>query len=222
MARHTDRIGRVISSLFLVAVVSMFAANPCHATIVGAQADGDDLAGGTIKVTYGSGLERTSPISAGAPGQGLAVDPGFFDFSVTGDTFLSDWSLTNLNDDFILLVHFDLSGSNSLFDSAVGLNTPNGFAGRFGAVQTNAGAPTISNSFESNLWPDPMNVGGDEYLEETIEYLNQDFRIGQTSIWRDDTDIIGIDTGPEAPEPASLVMVLIGSVGLVVRWGRRR
>ncbi len=219
MLCSNDRFGRMFFALALTALSVTFVANHSYATVVGAQADGDDLAGASITVTYGGGGTHTEPILAGAPGQGVVAAPGFFDFSVTGDTFVSEWMLTNLNDDFILLVEFDLSGSNSLFDSGIGLNTFNGFAGRAGAVQTNVGAPTIVNSFESNLWPDAMNVGGDEYLEETIEYLNQDFRLGETSTWRDDTDIIGIDTGPESPEPASIVMALIAILGLV---GRRR
>ena len=207
---------RSFSFVALSLITSLSFTSTSYATVVGAQAFGDDMAGGTITVTYTSGAMRTQVINAGAPGQGFVNDPGFFDFDVTGDTFLSDWKLTNLNDEIITLVEFDLSNSNSLFDSGGLPDTPFGYAGRAGAVPTNAGAPTITNSFESDPWTDPMNLG-DEYLKETIEYFNQDFRIGQTSTWRDDTDIIGTITNPETPEPTTLTLVLLGGLGLVAR-----
>ncbi|MCA9229869.1 MAG: PEP-CTERM sorting domain-containing protein [Planctomycetales bacterium] len=126
-----------------------------------------------------------------------------------------------MNDDFILLVEFDLTGSDSLFDDGSLPSTLNGYAGRFGAVQTNAGAPTINNSFEQNPWTDAMNLG-DEFVAETIEYLSQDFRRGLTSTWRDDTDIIGVDTGPELPEPTTAALLVLAGLGLSVVSNRRR
>ncbi len=183
-----------------------------RATVVGAQADGDDLVGGRIEVQFAQLGLQVAPIVFGGVGTGTASLPGLFSFSVTGDTFLADWRLTNNTTfDLIRFVRFDLSGSPSLFDDGSLPDTDFGFAGRQGAVQVNVGAPNILFSDEANLWPDPMNQG-DEYLEEFIEYAG--FGPLLTSVWRDDTDIIGVRTPPEVPEPTSSLLMLIAGAGL--------
>ena len=212
-------------ALFALASLCMFSlAENSHATIVGAQSDGDELAGGRILVTFAQQGLRAAPIVAGSPGQGTASLPGLFTFSVTGDTFLADWSLRNdTTFDIIRLVEFDLAGTSSqpdpngpihspgvLFDDNTIPSTPDGFAGRKGAAQVNAGAPFITNSFEVNPWTDAMNTG-DEWVGEVIEY--EAFGPGLTSVWRDDTDIVGIKTDPEVPEPASAVLMVIAAIG---------
>jgi len=196
-----------------------------HATIVGAQSTGDHLAGGRILVTFAQQGLKAAPIFAGGPGQGTASLPGLFTFSVTGDTFLADWQLTNNTTfDTIQVVEFDLSGTSSqpdpngpvyspgvLFDDNSSPSTPDSFAGRKGAVQTNVSPPTIINSFEVTPWTDSMNEG-DEFVGEVIEY--REFGPLMTSIWRDDTDIVGISTDNELPEPSSTLLVMIAVVGV--------
>ena len=86
-------------------------------------------------------------------------------------------------------------------------------------MQVNVGSPIILNSFELDPWLDAMNAG-DEFLSEHIEY--EDFRPGLTSIWRDDTDIVGVDSGPETPEPSSIVLAAIALAGLLAHGHRRR
>jgi hypothetical protein len=189
-----------------------------QATVVGAQAQGHHLAGARITVFFAQQGAQAAPIVAGGLGTGMATLPGLFDFSVTGDTFLADWKLTNLTTfDPIRRVEFDLTGSISLFDDGTLPDTDFGYAGRAGAVQVNAGAPFIIASGEGNLWPDAMNAG-DEYLAEFIDYSN--FDPGMTSLWRDDTDIIGVQTPPELPEPASAVLLMAAAaVGCLQRRG---
>lgn len=205
--------GHVFLQSTLAILLAVAFANTSHATIVGAQSFGNELAGGKITVTYLDNSMHTETIQDGGGTLGFVNAPGFFDFKVDGDTFLADWSLTNNNDNIILLVEFDLTDAGVLFDDGSLPDTMNGFAGRAGAVQQNVGFPTINNSFETAPWADPMNAG-DEYVKETIEYLSQDFRLGSTSIWRDDTDIIGKDTGPEVPEPATCLIALLSAAGL--------
>jgi hypothetical protein len=211
----------VLMSLYRQFIFSVFASfvvipfsSSAFAVVVGAQAAGHHLAGGTITVFFAQQGPQVAPILAGGIGTGLASLPALFDFSVTGDTFLADWKLTNLTTfDIINRVEFDLSTSISLFDDGTSPDTDFGYAGRAGAVQVNAGAPFIIASGEGNLWPDLDNEG-DEYLAEFIGYSN--FGPGMTSLWRDDTDIIGIQTPPEAPEPGTLALVLFAGMGLLL------
>jgi len=123
------------------------------------------------------------------------------------------------------VVEFDLTGTTSpgspafpgphspgvLFDDGKPIpnDTPNGFAGRAGAVQVNPSPPFIFNSFEVTPWGDPINAG-DEFVGEVIEY--EGFGPGLTSVWRDDTDTVGIDTGPEVPEPTSAALLLVAGL----------
>lgn len=224
---------RICFVLAAASLMVFFAASTSRATIVGAQSSGDEMVGAEISVFFQNSGLQSALVTAGLPGQGIASAPGFFSFSVTGDTFLADWQLTNNTTfDTILRVLIDLSNTTSpgsqeapgphtpgiLFDDNSAPSTPNGFAGRQGAVQVNVGAPFIVNAIEAALWPDAMNLG-DEYLQEEITY--QGFGPLLTSIWRDDTDIVGIDSGPELPEPSSAVLLLIAGCGFLL-WIYRR
>jgi hypothetical protein len=209
MSRNRHMLYTIFASILTLAFSS-----PVFAVVVGAQAAGHHLAGARITVFFAQQGPQHAVIAAGGIGTGMAVLPGLFDFSVTGDTFLADWKITNLTTfDLIRRVEFDLSTSISLFDDGTLPDTDFGYAGRAGAVQVNPGAPFIIASGEGNLWPDIDNAG-DEYLAEFIDYSN--FGPGMTSLWRDDTDIIGIQTPPEAPEPSTMALMLLAGMGLSV------
>ncbi len=233
MFNNRTNFARTCFLMVAASLILFFAAGTSRATIVGAQSFGDEMVGAEIDVFFlNSGLQ-SAVVTAGLPGQGIASVPGFFDFSVTGDTFLADWQLTNTTTfDTILRVLIDLSNTTSpgspeapgphtpgiLFDDNSAPSTLNGFAGRQGAVQVNVGAPFIVNSFEAILWPDAMNLG-DEYLQEEISYQN--FGPQLTSLWRDDTDIVGVNSGPETPEPSTAVLLMIAGCALLLRLYRR-
>jgi hypothetical protein len=233
MFGNRTTFGRICFVIAAASLIVSFASSASQATIVGAQSFGDEMVGAEIDVFFQISGLRTAVVTAGLPGQGVASFPGFFDFSVTGDTFLADWQLTNSTTfDTILRVLIDLSNTTSpgspeapgphtpgiLFDDNSAPSTLNGYAGRQGAQQVNVGAPFIVNSLEAALWPDAMNLG-DEYLQEEITY--QGFGPLLTSIWRDDTDIVGEDSGPEVPEPSSVVLLAIAGCALLLRWYRR-
>ena len=206
-------------------VASLSMASPSGATLIGAQSFGNELVGGEISVFYSSGANMVSSIGLGGPGEGAANVPNFFTFSVTGDTFLNEWKLTNdSSNDSIVRVVFDLSNTTSqpdpngpiyspgvLFDDGKPdpNNTDFGYAGRQGAVYVSG--PAIIASGESVLWADPMNAG-DEYVMQTISY--DGFFPGETSTWLDDTDIVGFETPPELPEPASAGLLLLAVAGI--------
>jgi len=234
MMRLPRQVGQTIVVITLTSFFVFSLAENSRATIVGAQSFGDELAGGRIIVTFAQQGPHAAPITVGGPGQGIASLPNLFSFSVKGDTFLADWNLTNdTTFDTIEIVEFDLSGTVSngspafpgphspgvLFDDGTSPSTPNGFAGRKGAVQVNVGVPIIFDSFEVTPWTDPMNAG-DEYVGEILRY--EGFGPLLTSIWRDDTDIVGIDSGPEAPEPASVVLLLIAGASFLCQSRRHR
>ena len=228
----SQTIGRSVAVVALTSFLMFSLAANSRATIIGAQSSGDQLAGGRILVTFASQGLKVAPIVAGGPGQGTASLPGLFTFSVTGDTFLANWSLiNNTTFDFIDLVEFDLSGTISqdpngnihspgvLFDDNNVPSTPDGFAGRKGAVQVNVGSPFIISSFEVDLWGDPMNLG-DEFVGEIIEY--EDFGPLTISFWRDDTDIVGVITNMEFPEPSSAVLMMVATAAAGCLNRRRR
>jgi hypothetical protein len=233
MFGNVSSIGRTLFVFAAAVLIAFFGAGKALATIVGAQSFGDEMVGAKIDVFFAQSGVRSALVAAGLPGQGVASFPGFFDFSVSGDTFLAEWRLTNTTTfDNILQVLFDTSGTTSpgspaapgphtpgiLFDDNSVPSTLNGYAGRQGAVQVNVGAPFIINSFEAIPWANAMNLG-DEYTQEEITY--EAFRPGLTSVWRDDTDIVGIDTGRETPEPTSAVLLAIAVCGLM-QWRCRR
>lgn len=232
MSRLAHQFGpaTLICSLALL-VLATFAGS-AQGTIVGAQSYGDELAGTRITVHFVNSGVRAATVVVGGPQNGTANDPGFFTFNVTGDTFLADWSLRNdTTFDSIFLVEFDLTGTSSqpdpngpiyspgvLFDDNTTPSTPNSYAGRQGAVQVNAAAPFIVASFEqAPPWVDIDNAG-DEWVREAIEY--QGFGPLLTSVWRDDTDIVGIDTGPEVPEPASAALLVFALLAITQRRPR--
>lgn len=199
-----------------------------QATIVGAQSFGDELDGARIIVTFAQQGAQATTINANGPGTGTANLPNLFTFEVSGDTFLNTWKLSNdTTFDSIRLVEFDLSSTSAtdpngvihspgvLFDDGTSPSTPDGFAGRAGAQYVSG--PLILNSFESGLWGDAMNTG-DEYVKETIEYSS--FGPLETSVWRDDTDIVGTNTGPELPEPGSAMLWMLATA--CVGLGRSR
>jgi hypothetical protein len=234
MFGNRSNFGRICFVLAAATLIMFFAASTSRATIVGAQSFGDEMVGAEIDVFFQNSGPLSAVVAAGLPGQGVATLPGFFSFSVTGDTFLADWQLTNLTTfDTILRVLIDLSNTTSpgspeapgphipgiLFDNNAAPSTPNGFAGRQGAVQVNVGAPFIVNSIEAALWGDAMNLG-DEFLQEEISYQN--FGPLLTSVWRDDTDIVGVNSGPETPEPSSAVLLVIAGLALLLWIGRKR
>jgi hypothetical protein len=232
MSRHAQQFGPMALVNSLAMLILFTHTGSSHATIVGAQSYGDELAGARISVHFVNSGVHFATVVVGGPDHGTANDPGFFTFNVTGDTFLADWSLRNdTTSDSITLVEFDLAGTSSqpdpngpvhspgvLFDNNASPSTPNGFAGRQGAVQVNVGAPFIVASFEqAPQWADPMNTG-DEWVREAIEY--QGFGPLLTSVWRDDTDIVGVDTGPELPEPASVALIVMAALVIRPRWPR--
>jgi hypothetical protein len=230
MMRFSQLIGQAVAAVTLTCLLMFSLAENSHATLIGAQSTGDQLAGGRIKVTFSQSVPKFATIVVGGPEHGMATSPGFFTFNVKGDTFLADWTLKNdTTFDDILLVEFDLAGTMSqdpngtihspgvLFDNNSTPSTPDSFAGREGAIYVSG--PAILNSFELDPWGDGMNLG-DEWVVEDIEYRG--FGPQMTSVWRDDTDIVGIVTNMEAPEPSSAVLMMIATVAAGCLNRRRR
>jgi hypothetical protein len=230
MMRFSQLIGQTVAAVTLTCLLMFSLADNSHATIIGAQSTGDQLAGGRIRVTFLQSVTQFATIVVGGPEHGTATSPGFFTFNVKGDTFLADWNLRNdTTFDDIILVEFDLTGTMSqdpngtihspgvLFDDNTPASTPDSFAGRKGAVHVSG--PFIFNSFEVTPWGDPMNLG-DEWVGEVLEY--DGFGPLMTSVWRDDTDIVGVKTNMEFPEPSTAVLLLIAAAGAGNLNRRRR
>jgi hypothetical protein len=153
------------------------------------------MAGGFVTVTFFGGPMATGPLIAGGTGA-TATFPGSFLFSVTGDTFTADWTLTNLDSGpaarAITGVAIDLTMSKALFDNDSTPSTPVSLAGVAGAASLTG--PPILGAAEVNPWTDPANLG-DMFRGQTFGFGGGGLAPGATATWHDDTDLI--------PEPAA-------------------
>ena len=142
---------RPLRVMFCVgAIIGMIGA-PASATLVDSISLGDDLGGGPLIVTFQfAGPIPGTIIGTTATQTGSVTVPGFFSFSVAGDTYVAPWNLTNLADDWIIRADFDLSAILTLFDDNSLPSTPNGASGRLGAVRI--GGPVDIGSAESPWW----------------------------------------------------------------------
>lgn len=194
-------------------------AGAAHAQPLLSAAFGDDLAGGTLTIEWGftgggvAGITSAPIVAFGATG-GMSTVPaplggGSALFTVDGDTFASDWSLTNGSGQFIICAAtFNLNDTLSLFDDDLGGvlgGTPFGLDGvddvTFLPIPSTA--PMQVAAFEFDAWADPSNVG-DMYWQETILWnrsigAGPVFLPGLTYVWHDDTDVV------PAPGPFALL-----------------
>jgi hypothetical protein len=172
---------------------------------------GNQLAGGTITVTFADGTVITQVIMAMPGSTGNAGQAGLYSFNVMGETFTANWTLINLNPNHaITMVAFNLSGSPSLFDDNSTPSTPDSSVGRAGVVRL--AGPIEAAAMEFDLWPNPQNLG-DLFLGERITWNAGVFAPGMTFTWRDDTDVI--------PEPATMLLLGTGLAGFVIKTRKR-
>ena len=152
---------RPLRVMFCVgAIIGMIGA-PASAALVDSISLGDDLGGGWLIVTFQfAGPIPGVIVGTSATQTGSVTVPGFFSFSVAGDTYVAPWNLTNLADDWIIRADFDLSPILTLFDDNSLPSTPNGASGRLGAVRISG--PLDIGSSEYAPWADGRNLG-DEY-----------------------------------------------------------
>ncbi|MBX3386360.1 MAG: PEP-CTERM sorting domain-containing protein [Phycisphaeraceae bacterium] len=225
------RISRVsVLRSFLVAAVVGGSASMAQSAIVQATAFGDQMAGGTLTVTWVPGpggplLTTSAIIQVGGVDSAIALLPDPFGnpgpgaiFRMTGDTFIGDWFLENLADAFIVRAEFDLSTSISVFDNDLIADTPGSGLGRLGVVYQPipSTAPMEIASGEFNLWGGAKNAG-DLYTHQFIDWAPPTLAGGgfgpqQVYVWLDDTDVI----------PAPGALALLGLAGLSAGARRRR
>ena len=206
---------RVRRTLLLVLGCAALTTGSAQADLVISDVWGSALEGGNVTVGFTQSGFVSAPIEIGAFMQGVASAPGFFEFSVTGDTFLNVWELGNLSadpNDFIEVIIFDLTSSVSVFDDDSLPSTPGSSFGQLGAAWVSGPIPLVST--EINLW-DGMKNTGDLYKGELIAFAvgGDDafiFEPGEVFRWMDDTDVV--------PGPSALLIASLGCLGL----GRRR
>ena len=188
-------------------VMALLSAASGEAQIIESVGLGSDLDGATVTVHYFGAAPQSATIFAMGGEQGMALAPGWFEFQVTGDTFLNDWELTNLSPNpSIALIEFDLPPSISLFDDDSLPSTPDSVRGVLGAQWISGPVPI--NSFELVPYVTPPNLG-DMFLAEDIEFAPSVFFPGATFVWHDDTDLV--------PEPTTGLMLGIALVALMAR-----
>ncbi len=209
--------GSAISAAAVVVSLLALPATASSATLT-PTATGDQLAGGFVTVTYFGGPMETEIILAG-PGNTGMTDPvsAGFAFSVSGDTFLNEWTLENFggigsSPRAIVGVVFDLTGSISLFDNDSAPSSPGSDVGRAGA--TFVAGPPIGASAEFSPWLDPVNTG-DMFLAESIGWGGGGIAAGAMARWMDDTDATVI------PLPSALILFGSGLSVALIRIRKR-
>jgi hypothetical protein len=192
-----------LGSLTLVLFISLSAsADPVVFT-----AFGDQLAGGRIVVFFSDGTVILKPLLAMPAQTGGAEQAGLFKFTVAGETFGADWTLTNLNPNFFITqVEIDLRGSISLFDDDTNPSTPDSQEGVEGVSRTAGPVERVSAEFLP--WPSPDNRG-DMFQGERIVWNPNVFGPNMVFKWHDDTDVV--------PEPATLLLLSTGLAGVAIK-----
>ena len=193
---------RNLRMLILLASYVVCASNALAAGPITSASTGSDMAGGFVTCTFFGGPMFTAPIVASGTGC-TATSAGDFTFSIApGDTFVNDWTLTNLQvaptGRAIGAISIDLTGTHALFDNDSLPSTPDSAAGVAGAVSLTG--PGIAPGGEVNPWPDAANLG-DMFTSENLSFTSF-LGLGTTMTWHDDTDFV--------PEPAALAILAIG------------
>jgi len=225
---------------WLVVLLVLWLPSTAAAVSIQATAYGNDLAGGLITVHY-SAIFGTTPLETGSVTYTLLgdaitqtgyapADPNFT-FSVTGDTYVADWVLTNTTAPapdplavYISKVKIDLRPSRggllpSLFDDDSLPSTPDSGVGVLGIVPTGGTGPAPATAVESDTtWPPSLVNLGDMYGIETLTWTGLAMLgPGESFIWHDDTDIV-------IPEPTGLLLSAWsgGALAGCMLWRRRR
>lgn len=224
------RNSRVVSVRTLVATAALVgSASVASAANIDSLAFGNQLAGGTLTVTWVPGpgapaITTTGIIMVSGVDSAVAFVPDPFGnpmpgatFRIAGDTFSATWSLVNNADAFIIEALFDLANTISVFDDDSNPDTPGSFSGRNNVVfQPTSTAPMEIFADELGPWAGAKNAG-DLYTREVIQWApptvaGGGFGPGQRYDWLDDTDII----------PAPSAVAMLGLAGLIAGSRRRR
>jgi hypothetical protein len=185
--------------------------------LTGFETSGDDMVG--MDVTFvGSGGSQTLSWAATAPGAGGASSSAW-SLTQSGDTFDSNWTLTNIDQDFIDYVLIDAGAGDTVFD-----RDWSPFPGTDGSA--NGRTFTVSGT---NLWDievtyiDQVALTGDAPVGDLYRSMKIDFvgdalfDAGSALNFLADTDnlkISGDITPDPVPEPSTMLLIGLGLVGL--------
>ena len=200
--------------------------------LTGFSTNGAGMTGMTVSALFGGGTVTCiwAPTGIDSGGcSGLAAGVGSFAVSQSGDTFSSNWTLTNTTAVGaapipLLRILFDGITGSTVFDRTFGgLTGTNGSAlGADATGTTPAGQPNGSATYidlVSTLGNPPV---GDIFGRLSIDFGNGLLPQGAAT-WVADTDTIGLRGGGNTPEPGTWAMLLLGGSALLgVRRLKRR
>ena len=180
-------------------------------------------AGGLLAATADAGtIDASAVITAKADGAD-------FDYTITltntsgagNDSIATFWFAWVPGEDFMATSPISVTNPSNWTDVITHFpNTPNnGFAIQFDTTLANALAPGGTEVFEFKSADTPAEIAGNSVFYPTIPVLTS-FVYSQGPIKGDGDQFLV--TLSSVPEPSSLVLGIIGAVGSLVCWRRRR
>lgn len=207
--------------------------------------EGDDMAGILVTATFFDGSFETVPWAASGIGAGIASGTDW-SLSAVGDTYFTDWILTNDRGSGLTTLEIDAWSGDMAFDLSFGtlgleIGTPTSDLGfTFGDLLSVSALYQLPGSDATATYSDlvalsPSSPVGDLYGRLTISFdgtsignLDEGFPSGGGPLnaypefrFRTDTDAV-----QPVPEPSTVALGLtaavFGTVGFAVRRRRKR
>lgn len=202
---HADTVTYVAGTIYTTSAINNF------------QTYGDNMDGMTITVIFADGSSQTALWATTGSGSGAASGT-LWSLAESGDTFGGIWTLTNNNSSAIMSLSIDAGTGDTVFDVwNYASGTPGSEMGwAFDRTSSNnfdvnatymnlialSGYPPVGDLYRNLFLSFAAPTGAPAGLFGTLEFIS-------------DTDNLSIsgDINP-APEPASMLLLILGIVGL--------